>query len=224
MPKEYFSDELNPAIRKVVERAIYVLKGLGAKIKEVSLPSTKFAVPVYYLIATSEASSNLARYDGIRFGHRIQSKEIDDLYKKSRGEGFGSEVKRRIMLGTFALSSGYYDAYFKKAGQVRRMILNDFQKAFLQCDAIICPVTTTPAFKIGERIEDPVKMYYNDIFTTPVNLAGVPGISVPGGLTEDGLPVGVQLIANHFQEQTLFNIAQALEENLKIEKRMPDGI
>lgn len=224
LPKEYFSDQLNPVIRKIVENAVYVLKSLGAKVKEVSLPHTQYAVPVYYLVATSEASSNLARYDGIRFGFRDPSKDIDDLYKRSRGQGFGKEVKQRIMLGTYALSSGYYDAYFKKAGQVRQIFLNDYKKVFAHCDAIVCPVTTSPAFKINERVEDPVSMYYNDIYTTSVNLAGLPGMSVPGGLTDDGLPVGVQLIADHFKEQTLFNIAQALEENLKIEKRIPDGI
>lgn len=223
IPKEYYTDRLNPAIRKTVENAVQVLKSLGAKIVEISLPHTKYAIPVYYLTCASEASSNLARYDGIRFGLRNPSIDIDDLYKNTRGEGFGKEVKRRIMLGTFALSSGYYDAYFNKAAQVRRILLQDFKKVFAVCDAIVCPVTPGPPFKINERIEDPVTMYYNDIFTTSANLTGLPAMSVPGGFTPEGLPIGVQLIGDHFKEQTLFNIGQALEENLKLEKRIPDG-
>ncbi len=223
VPKEYFGDDLNPEIKAIAMNAIEVLKSQGAKVKEVSLPHTKFAVPVYYLVATSEASSNLSRYDGIRFGLRKPSQDLVELYSQTRSEGFGTEVKKRIMLGTFALSSGYYDAYYKKASQVRRIILNDFLAAFSGCDAIVCPVTTSTAFKHGERIKDTISMYYNDIFTTSVNLAGLPGMSIPGGLSRDGLPVGVQIIAPHFKEQTIFNISQNLETNLKV-KVIPDGI
>ncbi len=222
IPKEYFGDDLNPEIKKIAMNAIEILKSKGAKTKEISLPHTKFAIPVYYLVATSEASSNLARYDGVRYGVRIPSSDINDMYAKTRGQGFGTEVKKRIMLGTFALSSGYYDAYYKKASQVRHIILKDFAKVFSEVDAIVCPVTTSTAFKIGEKIKDTISMYYNDIFTTSVNLAGLPGMSVPGGLASNGLPVGVQIIAPHFKEQTIFNISQTLEDN--IEKKVPHGI
>jgi aspartyl-tRNA(Asn)/glutamyl-tRNA(Gln) amidotransferase subunit A len=224
MPKEYFGNDLNPEIKTATLQAIDALKAQGAKIKEVSLPHTKFAVPVYYLVATSEASSNLARYDGIRYGLRVPSLDLNELYSKTRAEGFGTEVKKRIMLGTFALSSGYYDAYYKKASQVRRMILNDFLKIFTDCDAIMCPVTTSTAFKLGERVKDVISMYYNDIFTTSVNLAGLPGMSIPTGKSKDGMPIGVQVIAPHFKEQTIFNVSQALENTLKLTKRIPDGL
>lgn len=223
IPKEYFGNDLNPEIKAIAMNAIETLKSQGAKVKEVSLPHTQYAVPVYYLVATSEASSNLSRYDGIRFGLRKPSQDLVELYSQTRAEGFGTEVKKRIMLGTFALSSGYYDAFYKKASQVRRIILNDFLKVFSECDAIVCPVTTSTAFKHGERIKDTISMYYNDIFTTSVNLAGLPGMSVPGGLSKDGLPVGVQIIAPHYKEQTIFNISQNLETNLKV-KVVPDGI
>lgn len=224
IPKEYFGDDLNPEIKAVVMNAIEVLKSQGAKFKEVSLPHTRFAVPVYYLVATSEASSNLSRYDGIRYGLRVPSQDLNELYSQTRSDGFGTEVKKRIMLGTFALSSGYYDAYYKKASQVRRIILNDFLKAFSGCDAIICPVTTSTAFKIGERIKDTISMYYNDIFTTSTNLAGLPGMSIPGGLSKDGMPIGVQIMAPHFKEQTIFNISQSLENNLKVDLKMKGGM
>jgi aspartyl-tRNA(Asn)/glutamyl-tRNA(Gln) amidotransferase subunit A len=224
IPKEYFGEDLNPEIKAVTLNAIEVLKSQGAKFKEISLPHTKFAVPVYYLVATSEASSNLSRYDGIRFGLRKPSQDLNELYSQTRADGFGTEVKKRIMLGTFALSSGYYDAYYKKASQVRRIILNDFLAAFSGCDAIICPVTTSTAFKIGERIKDTISMYYNDIFTTSTNLAGLPGMSIPGGLSKEGLPIGVQIMAPHYKEQTIFNISQALENNLKIDLKMKGGM
>lgn len=224
VPKEYFGEDLNPEIKNIAMNAIEVLKSQGAKIKEVSLPNTKFAVPVYYLVATSEASSNLSRYDGVRYGLRVPSQDLNELYSQTRSDGFGTEVKKRIMLGTFALSSGYYDAYYKKASQVRRIILNDFLKVFSECDAIVCPVTTSTAFKIGERIKDTISMYYNDIFTTSTNLAGLPGMSVPGGLSKEGLPIGVQIMAPHFKEQTIFNISQALENNLKVDLKMKGGM
>ncbi len=224
IPKEYFSDDLNPEIKEVVLNAIEKLKSQGATFKEVSLPHTKLAVPVYYLIATSEASSNLSRYDGIRYGLRVSSQDLNELYSQTRSDGFGTEVKKRIMLGTFALSSGYYDAYYKKASQVRRLIQQDFLKAFTDCDAMISPVTTSTAFKIGERIKNTISMYYNDIFTTSSNLAGIPSMSIPGGLSKDGLPIGVQIMAPHFKEQTIFNISQSLEENLGVDLAMKGGM
>ena len=229
LPKEYFSDEISDEVKKVVEQAIETVKAAGAEVVEVSLPNTHVCVPIYYIIATSEASSNLARYDGVRYGHRsdfseVPAKDLVDFYCRNRGEAFGEEVKRRIMIGTYALSSGYYDAYYKKACQVRRVLRDDFLKAFTDCDVLLSPVTTTPAFKIGERIEDPLTMYMNDIFTTSTNLAGLPGMSVPGGKTSDGLPIGVQLTASHFQEQKMFNVARAIEQSVEFSKELPNVI
>jgi aspartyl-tRNA(Asn)/glutamyl-tRNA(Gln) amidotransferase subunit A len=183
------------------------------------------AVPIYYLVATSEASSNLARYDGVRFGHRADfskhpAEDLAEFYCRTRGEGFGSEVKRRIILGTYALSSGYYDAYYKKAGQVRRLLRQQFLDVFTKCQVIMSPVTTSPAFKHGERISDPLQMYLNDIYTTSANLTGIPGMSVPAGFSEAGLPIGVQLLAGHFQEQNLFNAGAVIEESLNL-KELP---
>ena len=225
LPKEYFSEKIDDDVKIAIDRSIATLKGQGAEFVDVSLSLVKHAVQVYYLIATSEASSNLARYDGIRFGHRAAlaagAKDLDDLYSASRGEGFGSEVKRRIMLGTYALSSGYYDAYYQKACQVRALMKQEFTRAFQACDAILSPVTASPAFRIGERIQDPLEMYLNDIFTTSTNLAGLPGMSVPAGFSSRGLPIGVQLTAKHFDEQTLFNISLALERALPQEERRP---
>ncbi len=221
-PIEYFSRGLDPEIEKIVNNSVEVLKSRGAEIVDVSLPSTKYAISTYYLVATSEASSNLARYDGVRFGVRAQASDIESLYKNSRGEGFGAEVKRRIMLGTYALSSGYYDAYYKKACQVRRLIQKDFLEAFKKCDFLVSPVTASAAFKIGGQIQDPLAMYLNDIYTTSTNLAGLPGLSVPGGWTKSGLPVGVQLTARHFDEQTLFNAGFTLEKHLGLEERYPN--
>lgn len=221
--KEAMSDKVDKDTMSVINKSIETLKKLGAEIVDVSVPMLHYAVSIYYLIATSEASSNLARYDGVRYGHRSAKapKDLDSFYANSRGEGFGTEVKRRIMLGTYALSSGYYDAYYLKAGQVRRMMRDQYLQAFAKCDVILSPVTTSPAFKIGERISDPLEMYLNDIFTTSTNLAGLPGMSVPGGFSAQGLPIGVQLTAKHFNEQSLFNVAMALEKNLSIEKRLP---
>jgi aspartyl-tRNA(Asn)/glutamyl-tRNA(Gln) amidotransferase subunit A len=229
LPKEYFAAGIDADTSRVVQNAIEVAKKAGAQVIEVSLPLIKYAVPVYYLVATSEASSNLARYDGIRYGHRsnlagVQTPQLDDLYSHSRGEGFGLEVKRRIMLGTYALSSGYYDAYYQKASQVRRLIRNEFLAAFEKCDVLMSPVTTSPAFKIGSRISNPLGMYLNDIFTTSTNLAGLPGMSVPAGYSESGLPIGVQLMSKHFDEQKIFNVSLALEKNLHLEKRHPHVI
>lgn len=224
LPKEYFSDKLGGETRKTVERAIDAVKKAGAEIVEVSLPLTDMAVPIYYLVCTSEASSNLARYDGVRFGFRsdFSKKPAEDLaefYCRTRGEGFGEEVKRRIILGTYALSSGYYDAYYKKACQVRRLLRQQFLDVFGKCQLLISPVTATPAFKIGDRISDPLQMYLNDIFTTSANLVGIPGMSVPAGFSKDGLPIGVQLLASHFQEQHLFNAGSVIEETLAIKEQ-----
>lgn len=214
LPKEYFAEKMDADVERVTKEAVAALKDRGAIIVDVKLPLVKHAVPVYYLVATSEASSNLARYDGMRYGHRtsnITTGDLDEVYRRSRGEGFGAEVKRRIMLGTYALSSGYYDAYYQKASQVRRLIRDEFLNAFASCDVILSPVCTSPAFKIGERINDPLQMYLNDIFTTSTNLAGLPGMSVPAGFSAGGLPIGVQLMARHFDEARMFNVSLALE-------------
>jgi aspartyl-tRNA(Asn)/glutamyl-tRNA(Gln) amidotransferase subunit A len=228
LPKEYFAEKMDSDVERVTREAIAALKDRGAVIVDVSLPLVKHAVPVYYLVATSEASSNLARYDGMRFGHRSTNAahgDLDDLYSSSRGEGFGSEVKRRIMLGTYALSSGYYDAYYQKASQVRRLIRNEFLNAFQSCDVILSPVCTSPAFKVGERINDPLEMYLNDIFTTSTNLAGLPGMSVPAGYSKAGLPIGVQLMTRHFDETRMFNVSLALENSLQaVKARRPNVI
>lgn len=226
LPKEYFTDSITEDTKKVVENAIEIIKKKGAEIVEVSLPLVKHAVPVYYLIATSEASSNLSRYDGVRFGFRSDfSKEpaesLAEFYSRTRGEGFGPEVKRRVILGTYCLSSGYYDAYYKKACQVRRLIRDEFLQAFKSCDVMLSPVTTSPAFKFGARIKNPVEMYSNDVFTTSTNLAGLPGMSVPGGFSKEGLPIGIQLTAKHFQEQKLFDVAYSIEQELQL-KEVPN--
>jgi aspartyl-tRNA(Asn)/glutamyl-tRNA(Gln) amidotransferase subunit A len=228
LPKEYFSDSVRADVRKIVENATQIAKSAGAEIVEVSLPLTRVGVPVYYLVSTCEASSNLSRYDGVRFGYRADfskhaADDIADFYARSRGEGFGLEVKRRIMLGTFALSSGYYDAYYKKACQVRRLLREEFIKAFSKCDVIMGPVFTTPAFKVGEKINNPLQMYMNDIYTVSANLAGIPGMSVPGGYSQEGLPVGVQINAAHFEEQKMLNVAYAIEKALQL-KEVPNGI
>jgi aspartyl-tRNA(Asn)/glutamyl-tRNA(Gln) amidotransferase subunit A len=225
LPKEYFSDRLQGDTRAAVDRAIEVVKAAGATTVEVSLPLTEMAVPIYYLVCTSEASSNLARYDGVRFGYRADFAakppgDIAEFYCRTRGEGFGKEVKRRIILGTYALSSGYYDAYYKKACQVRRVLRQQFLDAFKQCDVLMSPVTTSPAFKLNDRISDPLEMYLNDIYTTSANLVGIPGISVPAGFSKDKLPIGVQIQAAHFNEQALFNVGAAIEEGLAI-KELP---
>lgn len=228
LPKEYFSDAVAPDVRKVVENAIQVVKDAGAETVEVSLPLTKYGTAIYYIVCTCEASSNLARYDGVRFGYRADfsqkgAESIEEFFSRTRGEGFGDEVKRRIMLGTFALSSGYYDAYYKKAAQVRRLLLEDFKKAFAQCDALLGPVCTTPAFKIGERIDDPLQMYLNDIYTVMTNLVGAPGMSVPGGFSKEGLPIGVQITAPHFEEQKMLNVGYAIEQALNL-KEVPNVV
>jgi aspartyl-tRNA(Asn)/glutamyl-tRNA(Gln) amidotransferase subunit A len=215
--KEYQSGSIHPDVQKTVDAAIETAKKRGAEFVEVSVPLTEYAVAMYYLIASSEASSNLARYDGVKYGYRTEIKNLagmslDDFYEQTRGEGFGKEVKRRIMLGTYCLSAGYYDAYYNKACQVRRLLREQFLAAFQKCDVILSPVTTTPAFKLGSRFFDPLTMYLNDIFTVSTNLAGLPGMSLPFGVSNEGLPIGVQLTASHFQEQKLLNVGYSLEQ------------
>ena len=213
VPPECFGEGLDAEVKASVEAAIARLKERGAEIVEVHLPHTKYVVAVYYLIATAEASSNLARFDGVRYGYRTEeARSLSELYRRTRDEGFGAEVKRRIMLGTFALSSGYYDAYYEKAQRVRAMLANDFAEAFKKCDVIATPTAPTPAFKIGEKSDDPLAMYLGDIYTVTINLAGVPAVSVPCGKSSNGLPIGVQLIGNHFDEARLLNAAYAYEQ------------
>lgn len=223
IPREYFIEGLDREVEGSIREAVKVLEGLGMEIKEVSLPHTEYAVAVYYLIAPAEASSNLARYDGVRYGYRTpEDVGLLDMYKRSRSEGFGAEVKRRIMLGTYALSAGYYDAYYKKASQVRTLIRNDFEKAFKECDVIVTPTYPTTAFKIGEKVDDPLKLYLSDIFTIPANLAGIAGISIPCGLSSEGLPIGLQILANFFQEEKLLKVAHAYEQHTKWHLKKPD--
>jgi aspartyl-tRNA(Asn)/glutamyl-tRNA(Gln) amidotransferase subunit A len=213
IPKEYFIEGMDPEVEGAIRKSLDVLKGLGAELVEVSLPHTQYAVAVYYLVATAEASSNLARYDGVKYGLRVnQTGGLLDMYKKTRDAGFGDEVKRRIMLGTYSLSAGYYDAYYKKASQVRTLIKNDFDEAFKACDVIATPTAPSAAFRIGERVEDPLTMYLSDIFTISCNLAGIPGISVPCGFTKEGLPIGLQLLARSMDEETVLSAAYAYEQ------------
>ncbi|WP_071396337.1 Asp-tRNA(Asn)/Glu-tRNA(Gln) amidotransferase subunit GatA [Bacillus tuaregi] len=221
VPKEYLGEGVNEEVRQSVLDALKVLESLGAVWEEVSLPHSKYALATYYLLSSSEASANLARFDGVRYGYRSPNSEtLIDLYKNSRSEGFGDEVKRRIMLGTFALSSGYYDAYYKKAQKVRTLIKKDFDDVFAKYDVIIGPTTPTPAFTIGEKILDPLTMYVNDILTIPVNLAGVPGISVPCGFC-NGMPLGLQIIGKHFDESTVYRVAHAYEQATDYHKQKP---
>jgi aspartyl-tRNA(Asn)/glutamyl-tRNA(Gln) amidotransferase subunit A len=223
IPKEYFIAGIDHEVESAVRQAIAVLEGLGARCIDISLPHTDYCLAVYYIVAPSEASSNLARYDGVKYGYRSQeNRELMEMYKKTRSEGFGAEVKRRIMLGTYALSSGYYDAYYKKASQVRSLIKRDFDEAFKTCDAIVTPTSPTPAFKVGERTDDPLQMYLSDIFTISANLAGIPGISVPCGYTKNGLPIGVQFLASHFEEGKLLQVAHAYEKSSGVKKRRPN--
>ena len=220
LPKEYFIPGLDPAVKQALDQAIETYTRLGAEFREITLPYTDYAVATYYLIATAEASSNLARYDGVRFGHRNKdAKGLLDMYMKSRAEGFGPEVKRRIMLGTYALSSGYYDAYYLKAQKVRTLIMHDFLEAFKSVDVILTPVAPTPAFRIGEKVNDPLQMYLSDIFTIPVNLAGTCGISVPAGISGDGLPIGLQLVGKPFGEEAIIRAAYAFEQATEWHKR-----
>ncbi|MDU0814249.1 Asp-tRNA(Asn)/Glu-tRNA(Gln) amidotransferase GatCAB subunit A [Bacillus siamensis] len=222
VPKEYLGEGVGKEAKESVLAALKVLEDLGATWEEVSLPHSKYALATYYLLSSSEASANLARFDGIRYGYRSDNADnLIDLYKQTRSEGFGNEVKRRIMLGTFALSSGYYDAYYKKAQKVRTLIKKDFEDVFEKYDVIVGPTTPTPAFKIGEKTSDPLTMYANDILTIPVNLAGVPGISVPCGFA-DGLPLGLQIIGKHFDEGTVYRVAHAFEQATDHHKAKPE--
>lgn len=222
VPKEYLAEGVAPEVKEAVQRALQQYEELGATWEEVSLPHSKYALSTYYLISSSEASANLARFDGVRYGKRAEDVEsMLEMYKRSRSEGFGDEVKRRIMLGTFALSSGYYDAYYKKAQQVRTLIKKDFEKVFKDYDVIIGPTTPTPAFKVGDKVDDPMTMYANDILTIPVSLAGVPGISVPCGFSQDGLPIGLQIIGKHFDEATVYRAAHAYEQKTDFHKQRP---
>ncbi|HEU4505532.1 MAG TPA: Asp-tRNA(Asn)/Glu-tRNA(Gln) amidotransferase subunit GatA, partial [Nitrospira sp.] len=222
VPAEFFAEGLDPEVEQAVRAAIEELKNLGGTIKEIHLPRTDAAVAVYYVIATAEASSNLARYDGVKFGLRAkETKDLLDLYTKTRQEGFGPEVKRRIMLGTYALSSGYYDAYYGKAQAVRTLICQDFRTAFNEVDLIVTPVTPTPAFRLGEKSEDPLQMYLSDIYTISINLAGVPAISVPCGFSKAGLPIGMQLIGRAFEEETLLRAAHAYEQSTQWHLKKP---
>jgi aspartyl-tRNA(Asn)/glutamyl-tRNA(Gln) amidotransferase subunit A len=224
IPKEYDSTHgLDPEVSKAVANAVKVMENLGAECVDVSLPHTEYAVPVYYVIAPSEASSNLARFDGVKYGFRDKDqKDLMGMYRSTRSRGFGAEVKRRIIIGTYCLSSGYYDAYYKKASQVRTLIIEDFRKAFEACDLILSPVAPTPAFKIGEKADDPLTMYLSDIFTLSANLAGIPGMSVPCGFSSSGLPIGLQLMGKHFSEGTLFKAAYNYELATEFHKRKPE--
>jgi aspartyl-tRNA(Asn)/glutamyl-tRNA(Gln) amidotransferase subunit A len=223
LPKEYFGDGLDSDIAATVETAIKTYESLGATIKEIELPNTELAVPTYYVVAPAECSSNLSRMDGVRFGHRCEDpKDLTDLYERSRGEGFGPEVKRRIMTGTYALSAGYYDAYYLKAQQCRRLISNDFQQAFNDVDVIMGPTSPTTAFNLGEKADDPVAMYLADIYTISTNLAGLPGMSIPAGFV-NGLPVGLQIIGNYFDEARLLNVAHRYQKETDWHQQMPEA-
>ena len=211
--KEYFEEGLDSEVRKSVETAIQKLAGLGCEIVPVSLPHTEYAIPTYYIVATAEASSNLARFDGVRYGYRAgDARTLSEMYRRSRDYGFGAEVKRRIMLGTYALSAGYYDAYYLKAQRVRTLLARDFEEAFKKIDAIVTPTSPTAAFKLGEKVDDPLSMYLADIFTVTADLAGIPGISVPCGETKENLPVGLQILGKHFDEATILRVAHAYEQ------------
>ena len=214
IPKEYTVDGISDEINAVWDDAIKSLEKKGAKIKHISLPHTKYALPTYYIIAPAEASSNLARYDGVKYGFRAdEAKSLDEMYEMTRSEGFGKEVKRRILIGTYVLSAGYYDAYYLKAQKVRKLIANDFIEIFKECDLILTPTAPSAAFPLNEKQDDPIKMYLNDVFTVPASLAGIPGISIPYGKDKSGLPLGIQLLGKHFDEQEIFNAAFALEKD-----------
>jgi len=222
LPKEYFAEGLDEDIARVIDSAIEQYRKLGAEVVEVSLPNTKISIPAYYVVALAECSSNLSRFDGVRFGHRCDNPvDLEDLYKRSRGEGFGEEVKRRIMLGTYALSAGYYDAYYLKAQRLRHLIKQDFERAFESVDVIAAPTTPEVAFKLGDKTDDPVSMYLQDIYTISLNLAGLPGMSIPAGFSQ-GLPVGLQLIGNYFDEAKLLNVAHQFQLNSDWHLQIPE--
>ncbi len=213
IPREYFIEGTDPEVDAAVRKAISTCRQLGAQIVDISLPHTEYGIAAYYIIAAAEASSNLARYDGVKYGHRAQgARELIEMYRKSRSQGFGAEVKRRIMLGTYVLSAGYYDAYYRKASQVRTLIRGDFLEAFEKCDAILAPVSPIAAFRLEEKVDDPLQMYLSDVFTLPASLAGIPGISVPCGFTSKNLPIGLQILGPHFREELILRIAYQFEQ------------
>jgi aspartyl-tRNA(Asn)/glutamyl-tRNA(Gln) amidotransferase subunit A len=224
LPIEYFADGLDANIGAVVQATINEYKKLGAETVEISLPNTKLSIPVYYVLAPAEASSNLSRYDGVRYGHRAaEYTDLMDMYCKSRAEGFGAEVKRRILIGTYVLSAGYYDAYYLKAQQIRHLIADDFKQAFKKCDIIMGPTAPSTAFKAGEKADDPVAMYLQDVYTIATNLAGLPGMSIPAGFS-NGLPVGLQLMGNYFDEARMLDVAHAYQQVTDWHMRMPEEL
>ncbi len=223
LPREFLGKVENSDVENAIADAKCVYEDLGAKFVELSLPHVDYGIAAYYVIAPSEASSNLARYDGVKYGHRATNYDgMIDMYCKTRSEGFGQEVKRRIMLGTYALSSGYYDAYYVKAAKIRTLITRDFKEAFTKCDAVFCPTAPSPAFKIGEKMNDPMQMYLTDVFTIPVNMAGLPGISLPAGFSAEGLPIGLQLIASHFEEGKLVHLSSAFQDATDYHTKRPE--
>lgn len=223
IPKEYYGEGVEQETADVINEGIDVLKKLGAEVIDISLSLTKYAIPTYYLLAKSEASTNLARYDGIKYGHTTDdAKELEEIYMKSRQEGFGDEVKRAIMIGTYALSAGYYDAFYLKAAKVRALMKKEFEDAFAKCDALITPTSPFPAFKIGEKADDPLAMYMADVLTVPINLAGVCAMSIPGGFSKDGLPIGMQIIANQYKEENLFHVGHAFEKATEWHAKKPN--
>jgi aspartyl-tRNA(Asn)/glutamyl-tRNA(Gln) amidotransferase subunit A len=221
IPREYFVSGMQLEVEQAVRGAVRELEKNGAVIEEISLPHTEYAVAVYYIVATAEASSNLARYDGMRFGRRAAGRDLTETYTISRAEGFGAEVKRRIMLGTYVLSAGYYDAYYLKAQRVRALVRKDFGDVFKRCDAIVTPTAPTTAFKLGEKIEDPLQMYLSDIYTISINLAGLPAVSLPCGFDGEGMPIGLQIIGKHFDEATILRVADAYERATEWHKKKP---
>ncbi|HSR32241.1 MAG TPA: Asp-tRNA(Asn)/Glu-tRNA(Gln) amidotransferase subunit GatA [Anaerolineae bacterium] len=221
VPREYFVEGMQPEVEAAIQKAVSTLAELGAETVEVSLPHTDYALPVYYLIAPSEASANLARYDGMRYGLSLEGTDLQDSYRRTRGQGFGPEVKRRIMLGTYALSAGYYDAYYLKASQVRTLIRRDFDKALAECDVLVAPTAPTTAFKIGEKVDDPLQMYLQDVFTLALSLAGLPGLSLPCGFDDEGLPIGLQIMGRAFDEATVLRVAHAYERATEWQGRRP---
>jgi aspartyl-tRNA(Asn)/glutamyl-tRNA(Gln) amidotransferase subunit A len=221
VPREYFGEGLDPEVEAAVRGALKTLEGLGAELVEVSLPHTEYGVAVYYLVAVAEASSNLARYDGVKYGFRGEGRNLLEMYGATRTRGFGAEVRRRIMLGTYALSAGYYDAYYRKGSQVRALIRRDFEAAYQKCDLLATPVSPTPAFRLGEKVADPLTMYLSDIFTISANLAGIPGISVPCGFSAGGLPIGLQLMGPPLGEDVLLQAAYAFEQATDFHQRKP---
>ncbi len=223
LPKEYFIEGLDPDVNKALEDAISIFKDLGIELVDISLPHTEYVVATYYIIAPAEASSNLARYDGVKYGFRVKdTNNLLEMYEETRSLGFGPEVIRRIILGTYVLSAGYYDAYYRKASQVRTLIMQDFLEAFEKCDIILTPVSPTPAFKLGEKVSDPLQMYLTDIFTLSANLAGLPGLSIPCGLSKEGLPIGLQLIGKHFEEETILRAGHQFQQETDFHKRHPE--